>query len=60
MADPQPMTCPYCGATMNHHADKLIQQPGGVASDDIIEQVYACPRCGASASRRAGPLAAGG
>ena len=56
----RPMTCPMCGAEMNHHAEKLIHPtgPADEASTDhvlggIIEEVHTCPACGASASRRA-------
>lgn len=55
-----PMTCPRCGAQMNHHAEKLLHPtgPADEASVDrvlggIVEELHACPACGASASRRA-------
>ena len=57
-----PMICPRCGAAMNHHAEKLLQP---IAPDDtafvdaalggVVEEVHACPACGAEASRRAMP-----
>jgi len=52
------MICPRCGHEMNHHAEKLIHPTG---SDDgppdpvlggIVEDLHACPACGAGASRR--------
>jgi ribosomal protein S27AE len=54
------MICPKCGDEMNHHADKLIypanpaeiQQPPGVHGG-VIEEMHACPGCGAGESRRA-------
>jgi len=49
------MKCPDCGATMNHHADKLIYESAsaepGVAFCGLIEEFYRCPACGAGASR---------
>ena len=45
---------------MNHHADKLLHptDPADAAAVDrdlggIVEELHACPACGASASRRA-------
>jgi len=54
------MICPRCGAEMNHHAEKLLS-PTGPADEafvdrvlgGIVEEVYTCPACGASAARRA-------
>lgn len=46
---------------MNRHAEKLIEPTGehGGAVDavlgGIVEEMHACPGCGASASRRADP-----
>ena len=55
----QSMTCPKCGAEMNHQADKLVHPvtAAEVASmtstlDGVIEAVFACPRCGWVDSRR--------
>ena len=52
------MTCPKCGAEMNHHADKLVDP---VKSEDLkhvnpslgglVKETHACPRCGAVESR---------
>lgn len=54
------MTCPKCGATMNHHANKMTdpvsrdeiaavdQELGG-----ILQHTFGCPRCGNVESRRA-------
>ena len=53
------MTCPACGAAMNHHADKLISQSdldtaaADPAIGGMIEEFHACPRCGNGASRHA-------
>ena len=52
MADRR-MSCPKCGETMNHHADKLVapvdekeamlidQTLGG-----LIQETHGCPACG--------------
>ena len=56
------MTCPACGAEMNRHAEKLVT-PAGPADEawvdpvlgGIVEELYACPACGSSASRRVSP-----
>jgi uncharacterized C2H2 Zn-finger protein len=57
----EPMTCPRCGAQMNHQADKLVypttrEEAERVteAMDGVIEEIYACPACGRIDSRRAG------
>jgi len=51
------MKCPDCGATMNHHADKLLYESAFAEPDvpfsGLIEEFYQCPRCGAGASRPA-------
>jgi len=56
-----PMICPRCGIEMNHHAEKLVYptESGDDAAVDsvlggIVEELHACPACGAGASRRAG------
>jgi predicted RNA-binding Zn-ribbon protein involved in translation (DUF1610 family) len=53
------MTCPNCGAEMNHQADKLVhpvtkeEAAKMTASlDGVIEEVFACPSCGRIESRR--------
>ena len=53
------MTCPKCGAQMNHQADKLVHPTTAEeaasmtpALDGVIEQVFACPECGRIESRR--------
>lgn len=55
-----PMTCPKCGKTMNHQADKLVQpvakeeaEAMTQALDGVIVEVFACPNCGWIESRRA-------
>lgn len=54
------MTCPRCGAAMNHQADKLVhpvtkEEAKSMTSalDGVIEKVFACPNCGRIESRRA-------
>lgn len=53
MAAAKKMICPKCGAEMNHHAEKVVYASAGY--DPIcagrVEEVYACPNCGASVSR---------
>jgi uncharacterized C2H2 Zn-finger protein len=55
------MTCPKCGAVMNHQADKLVhpvtkEEAATMtrAFDGVIVEVFACPSCGWIESRRAG------
>ncbi len=55
------MTCPKCGAEMNHQADKLVhpvtrEEAASMtaALDGVIEEVFACPGCGRIESRREG------
>ena len=53
------MTCPKCGAQMNHQASKLVD---AVTADDaeavtavfdgVLVVVFACPSCGWIDSRR--------
>ena len=46
------ISCPTCGATMNHHADKLLQsQESADSAGEVFEQLYRCPACGAGDSR---------
>lgn len=55
---PAPMSCPDCGAEMNHHADKLVT-PTSVeqarAMDPerggIVLEAHTCPGCGAGLGR---------
>ncbi len=54
------MRCPRCGATMNHHADKL-QAPVDeseaplidAALGGLIQETHGCPACGNVEFRRA-------
>ena len=53
------MTCPKCGAEMNHQADKLAHPLTRAeaarmteALDGVIEALFACPDCGWIESRR--------
>ena len=52
------MTCPKCGATMNQHAQKLIDPRSreeaarlDSALSGVVHEMHSCPACGASASR---------
>lgn len=57
-----PLACPRCGTTMNHHANKLVE-PCTPADDrdvdaalgGVLEEAYACPRCGNVESRQLRP-----
>ena len=47
------MTCPKCGAEMNHQADKLVhpvtrEETADMTSalDGVLMVVFACPSCG--------------
>ena len=57
MPETDKMTCPYCGAEMNHHADKLVYEsaPGEEDADEggLILEAHTCPACGHSATRPA-------
>lgn len=51
-----PMQCPMCGATMNHHGDKVVYHGAGQADSDLggpLQELHACPRCGYVTSRPA-------
>lgn len=57
------MTCPKCGAEMNHQADKLVhprttEEAASVTSafEGMIEVVFACPSCGWIDAYREDPL----
>lgn len=53
------MICPKCGATMNWHADKVMQGPSSQgpqvdpALGGVVLEMHSCPACGANASRAA-------
>jgi len=54
------MQCPKCGATMNHHADKLVAPVDDKevllidpALGGLIQQTHGCPNCGNVEFRRA-------
>lgn len=55
MPETDKMNCPYCGAEMNHHADKLVHdsEPADEDEDEggFILEAHACPACGRSATR---------
>ena len=51
------LTCPRCGAAMNHQADKLREPTSREEAEasrlgGIVIAVFACPRCGWVDSRR--------
>jgi len=54
----KPMTCPQCGMTLNHHAEKLVEPRDAKeaaamdALGGVIEEVHTCPGCGMEMSRR--------
>ena len=56
----EPMTCPRCGAEMNHHADKALYfteadeaRSVDLATSAFVEEIHACPKCGAGSARSA-------
>jgi NMD protein affecting ribosome stability and mRNA decay len=53
------MKCPYCGAEMNHHADKVFpsERSQGTAEtvfNGSIVELHSCTVCGARAARVVG------
>jgi predicted RNA-binding Zn-ribbon protein involved in translation (DUF1610 family) len=53
------MTCPKCGAQMNHQANKLVDAVTAAEAaavtdvfDGVLVVVFACPSCGWIDSRR--------
>lgn len=57
----QPMKCPACGVTMNHHAEKPMEPRNAEEAEAaasgmgcLIEEVHTCPACGGVASRPGG------
>jgi hypothetical protein len=51
-----PLTCPRCGAAMNHHAEKLVLtgEPDPRVDPDLggyIRELHSCPGCGHLESR---------
>jgi hypothetical protein len=53
MTQTETTSCPVCGATMNHHADKLVYIAEAGGASEAVEEFHSCPNCGASASRPA-------
>lgn len=54
------MRCPYCGADMNHHAEKIdlsaLETDRESVDEDFdgtIVEFHSCPACGKTASRPA-------
>lgn len=46
-------TCPRCGGTMNHHADKLVapvnaadEAAADVELGGVLQETHGCPACG--------------
>jgi len=63
MSQPNPMICPDCGVTMNHHADKIdynaaLQDPAAADADfgGVIEEAHTCPECGQTRTRPASDI----
>lgn len=57
MPENDKMKCPYCGAEMNHHADKIVYDAahdGDAYKGGIILEAHTCPACGRSATRTRG------
>jgi len=50
------MTCPRCGHTMNHHANKLVMEGLDIADEggDVGVEAFSCPHCGFNAARDSG------
>jgi hypothetical protein len=53
-----PMICTKCGATMNHHADKLVDPRTSeqalrldASLGGMVQEMHTCPGCGANATR---------
>lgn len=53
------MKCPKCGADMNFHAEKIVYglssdsaEPASDGFNASLQELHACPRCGAAASRK--------
>jgi ribosomal protein S27AE len=61
MPHEEKMTCPDCGAEMNHHADKLdyvaAAEEAFDATDEsdsaVVIEAHTCPGCGRGATRPA-------
>ena len=58
MANRTPMVCPKCGATMNRHAEKLVEPRDAnevaravAALGGIVQEFHYCPKCGGVAER---------
>jgi ribosomal protein S27AE len=48
------MTCPACGAAMNHHANKLVETTESATAgfDGVVLEVHTCPECGQVETRQ--------
>jgi rubredoxin len=58
---PDAIACPHCGASMNRHAEKLLQdvdegRAGGAGSEGLVVSIHECPACGWVEERPEGPL----
>jgi uncharacterized protein with PIN domain len=56
MAETDKMICPYCGAEMNQHAEKLMEPATAKEAEKmdpelgaVIEEFYSCTSCGKGA-----------
>lgn len=56
----KPMICAKCGATMNHHGDKILDprtRDEALVLDPllggVVQEMHSCPGCGANATRLA-------
>ncbi len=48
------ISCPVCGALMNHHANKIVYcSEASLDAVEALEEFHECPRCGAEVSRPA-------
>jgi hypothetical protein len=48
MASVEPMVCEGCGVAMNLHAEKMNYE---AEAEGVLEEIHACPSCGATGSR---------
>ncbi|MEO7270443.1 MAG: NADPH-dependent FMN reductase [Vicinamibacterales bacterium] len=44
---PPPVSCPNCGTTMTHHADKVVAAAAASETDVVMTTALACRGCGA-------------
>jgi predicted RNA-binding Zn-ribbon protein involved in translation (DUF1610 family) len=49
MPDTNKLTCPDCGAAMNHHAVKIdygSEELSNSVFEGLLRSIHACPECG--------------